>query len=431
MRLEKALRKSIKDDHQHHYESLDSNKKYKRRCALNAFGLHIASFFILKKANVQSSALSDIGGVESKCKDRGWKWAIDEKSQKPYFYNTKTRVVSWLKPSSFVEWKRFEDSSGKYYYYNQITKETTWNEPKEYLEADETKSVTTSVTSESLPSDKIDTTVPDLLQSCSHTNNQTDNDSEKVQQRDMPEIDNIETRDSQTLDQVKRVQLRTKNNHWQVLFSNSTGGKYLFCNPSTKEISRVKPKDFQEWITVEATSGGIYFYNILTGISTWNHPSSFLEQSERKRTLSTMISQYYIGNEFYGKQFLQKFEGRESTAIEAIKSLIEGGEESPFDERLLAVSTFIKTAVTSAGQEPYDENVDRWRVSTSDETKYGERITICTSKRTKDRELIKTSSPFFNCKTSHVSATSASSRYLSKPIIFAGSSRRTALFLYR
>ena len=64
-----------------------------------------------------------------------WKHCIHSESGQVYYYHTKTKETTWVKPDSFQLWKVVKDtSSGRSYFYNRITRETTWDKPSDFEE---------------------------------------------------------------------------------------------------------------------------------------------------------------------------------------------------------------------------------------------------------------------------------------------------------
>ena len=71
--------------------------------------------------------------------EKYWRATVDSTTNKTYYYNKKTREVSWTKPEGFghcdEHWRSAKDlSTGKTYYYHKKTKEVSWTKPDGFKE---------------------------------------------------------------------------------------------------------------------------------------------------------------------------------------------------------------------------------------------------------------------------------------------------------
>jgi len=72
-------------------------------------------------------------GVPKKSSKDEWKAAIQHDTGRIYYYHSKTRETTWIRPESFVLWKMGMDTTlNRPYFYNQITKETSWEVPPDF-----------------------------------------------------------------------------------------------------------------------------------------------------------------------------------------------------------------------------------------------------------------------------------------------------------
>ncbi len=386
--------------------------------------------------------------IERLSKHSNWRSAIDELTKKRYYYNKKTKEVSWDKPKDYIEWRVYYDrNSQKCYYYNISTKETTWNEPVEYA-----KATTTSNTGSPRQTESVTPKV-------SHTK-KVQNDSaagEQVEQKvhQNAQDDSLETRAGDSLTELnarvsKDVNQEMHSSLWKAYF-DCASGEYFFFNLNTKERTWKKPKDFQEWIKVQSSSyNDFYFYNILTGLSTWTKPSLkkdeislasssssscfdevssaiSTEQECSKDELQNLASQYCPDETYYTDRLMRKFRGQEKVPLQAIQSFSKCNV--PFDEKNGAVASYVKAAVTPVGSEPYDEMLDSYLDNGNNHSLHSSKE-VAGIKTTVLHQAPITSPPFHS-GPSQILTTSAYSRYLSKPIYFVGSSGRTAMYMYR
>ncbi|TMW60540.1 hypothetical protein Poli38472_000582 [Pythium oligandrum] len=86
-----------------------------------------------------------------------WEKYVDDSTQTPYYYNTKTGESSWDVPEGYVEpeveeerasdaeerpekpprWRKYvDDSTGDAYYYDEANERTQWDEPEGFVEED-------------------------------------------------------------------------------------------------------------------------------------------------------------------------------------------------------------------------------------------------------------------------------------------------------
>ena len=77
--------------------------------------------------------------VEKDTNEKYWRATVDSTTNKTYYYNKKTREVSWTKPEGFghcdEHWRSAKDlSTGKTYYYHKKTKEVSWTKPDGFKE---------------------------------------------------------------------------------------------------------------------------------------------------------------------------------------------------------------------------------------------------------------------------------------------------------
>lgn len=81
--------------------------------------------------------------VEKDTNEKYWRTAVDSTTNKTYYYNKKTREVSWTKPLTLPDgfghcdehWRSAKDlSTGKTYYYHKKTREVSWKKPHGFKE---------------------------------------------------------------------------------------------------------------------------------------------------------------------------------------------------------------------------------------------------------------------------------------------------------
>ena len=387
--------------------------------------VHILSSF--DSSRNKEKMIEGLSG-RSSLSSSSWKWAIDQETKRRYYYNKVTKEVTWLKPKTCNEWRVYSDrNTNKCYYYNILTKETTWEKPADI--------VNDPSNSEKNPNDERNNCSTESRTQTIYEESTTVASKENDVQDVNVKIDRDLNNESITQDNG------IHSDHWKAYF-DYTNGKHFFYNFNTREKTWTKPKDFQEWIAVVSSSDNeLYYYNVLTGVSTWMRPSSIEDGSseapptdseESIAEIQNLTLKYCPDEIHYAERLIRKFRGRESIPLQALQTFTS--HNAPFDEKNLAVTSFVKAAVTPVGAEPYDEMVEQFagcKISAMPLNESRQRIAKSYGYENTHHAPAAVTSPELSCKSRKVLSTSAHSRYLSKPIQIVGSGGRTASYMYR
>lgn len=183
---------------------------------------------------------------------------------------------------------------------------------------------------------------------------------------------------------------------------------------------------------MKATSSNeIYYYNVLTGVSSWTKPIQESKKDKKqqeiplsnKEKLETLLAKYSPNNYYYNAKIQAMFHDREYVPIQVIESFLSA-IDTPFDERLSAVSKYIQDAVNSFDYEPDDENLNRWRFPKDTAVEKHNSYTPMYSRSSLSDKVVRRN------ETTDLPS-DVQSRDLSKAYQIASKTGRTATFLYR
>jgi len=272
-----------------------------------------------------------------------WKCATDATSDKVYFYHTGTKEVSWEKPESFVEWRvTVDQTNGKTCFVNRITKEATWDKPEGVEEWKEVKdantgdsyyySIFTRETSWIKPNNSIKP-----KEDSDTINRVTEISKEKVEVVD----EKVEQKTEQKKTQSSAAQPDIEEAYLEAVANTDQPdieGAYLEAVANVQDSITEDNK-----IHTEASKFEHEMNDFLPDIST----------SPNVEKLASLLSKYCANEKGMNLQLMQKAVGQEALVIRAIEALVD---DTPYDELQLSISSYVKTAIQSISEEPYDEN---------------------------------------------------------------------------
>eukprot|EP00537_Pseudo-nitzschia_pungens_P011057 CAMPEP_0172385446 /NCGR_PEP_ID=MMETSP1061-20121228/3118_1 /TAXON_ID=37318 /ORGANISM="Pseudo-nitzschia pungens, Strain cf. pungens" /LENGTH=1522 /DNA_ID=CAMNT_0013114481 /DNA_START=89 /DNA_END=4660 /DNA_ORIENTATION=+ len=210
-----------------------------------------------------------------------WTETVDPSSGSIYYYNSKTGETSWEKPDAAAtestdavaandetepasqesQWVEATDpSSGNTYYYNSITGETSWDKPSVLQEEEEEEEDETKEKDEE-PSSAPDADVD--ADAASPTDPAVEETEPVVAEDESSPAE--ETSESITTDPAEADADADDN-----------------ADAVTTEIAEEKePSEASQWAeTTDPSTGNTYYYNSVTGETSWDKPAALLEEQQ-------------------------------------------------------------------------------------------------------------------------------------------------------